>query len=318
MNEKILPALLLFCWGLTACQPSDRSKSLKPWPGANSDNLETTDSLVAPGPLHTYLVPRDIRVGEYFPFIDSLVQQFDSLCPYPLTEHLLVRNNWWIVDSLFETDYYRRQDRGEFVFDQRLLPVLHAGDTIFFPDSSSAAALQQRIDSTSIDINIPEFTLRILEGSDTLECMTIRVGQNKKRFQQVLGRVQDLRTQPGVGKIVRINRSPSLFVDPHTGRKFEYTKRDDGQTTRMPLIPWLEPEINGIRLGQMIHPTTNPETLGRAYSNGCIGCTEGEAWRVYYYAPVGTKVVVRYDLLLISPKGDSIRLPDIYGWAKPD
>jgi len=170
--------------------------------------------------------------------------------------------------------------------------------------------------NTWIDINIPEYTLRVVEGQDTVQCMTIRVGQNKKRFQQVLGRVDDLRTRPGVGSIVRINRTPALFSDPHTGRKYTETKRDDGRTTRMPLIPWLEPEINGIRLGQMIHPTTNPETLGRAYSNGCIGCTEGEAWRLYYYAPLGTKVVIRYDLVLIGPAGDTTRLPDIYGWGK--
>ena len=42
--------------------------------------------------------------------------------------------------------------------------------------------------------------------------MTVRVGQNKKRYQQVLGRTEDLRTRPGVGKIVRIAREPTLDV----------------------------------------------------------------------------------------------------------
>ncbi len=267
-------------------------------------------------PLFTCIVPRDIRIKDYFRFIDTLVHRYDSLVPYPLTEHLLVRANPRIIDTLVETDYYRQKARGVIVYDQRKMTVLHRGDTLAIPDTLTARRLAEQIARTWIDINIPEYTLRIVEGEDTLDCMTIRVGQNKKRFQEALGREEDLRTQPGVGKIIRINREPKLFVDPHTGRKFTHTKRDDGLTTRMPLIPWLEPEINGVRLGQMIHPTTNPETLARAYSNGCIGLGEGEAWRLYYYAPVGTKVVVRYDLLLIGPQGDTTRLKDIYEWAK--
>ena len=64
----------------------------------------------------------------------------------------------------------------------------------------------------------------------------------------------------------------------------------------MPQIPWIETEINGIRNGQMIHPTTNPKSLGKAYSNGCIGTKEADAWVIYYHAPLGTKVKIRYDL----------------------
>ncbi len=57
-------------------------------------------------------------------------------------------------------------------------------------------------------------------------------------------------------------------------KQFFTTKRDDEKRTFMPLIPWIETEINGIRNGQMIHPTTNPKTLGKAYSNGCIRVRE--------------------------------------------
>lgn len=272
------------------------------------------DTARAPRPLFTCTVPKDIRIREYFVFVDSLVQRYDSLTPYHLTEHLLVRANPWIIDTLENTDYYRMKARGVFVYDQRQLVVLRQGDTLSVPDTLLAHELQRRMDNTWIDINIPEFRLRIVEDSDTLYSMKVRVGQNKKRFQEALGRVADLRTRPGSGKIIRANRTPSLFVDPHTGRQFKETLRDDGKTTRMPMIPWLEPEINGVRLGQMIHPTTNPETLGRAYSNGCVGCSESDAWRLYYYAPVGTRVEIRYDLTTVGPEGDTIHLPDIYGW----
>ncbi|MEZ4940177.1 MAG: L,D-transpeptidase [Saprospiraceae bacterium] len=312
MHLKAVISLIIASCALSTCQsPADQTGAQEK-PAADTTIITETP----PPPLFTYIVPRTIPVKSYFPFIDSLVRRYDSLVPYPLTEHLLVRANPRIIDTLEDTDYYRRMARGEFVYDQRQLPVLHQGDTLFIPDTASARVLLDRMAETWVDINIPEYTLRVVEGQDTIQCMTIRVGQNKKRYQEVLGRVDDLRTRPGVGSIVRINRAPTLFFDPHTGRKFTHTKRDDGRTTRMPLIPWMEPEINGVRLGQMIHPTTNPETLGKAYSNGCIGCTEGEAWRLYYYAPVGTKVVIRYDLLLIGPLGDTTRLPDIYGWAK--
>ena len=50
------------------------------------------------------------------------------------------------------------------------------------------------------------------------------------------------------------------------------------KVTKLPQIPFIETEINGIRNGQLIHPTTNPETLNKAYSNGCIGTKEADAW----------------------------------------
>lgn len=267
-------------------------------------------------PMYTYVLAREVRIKDYFAFMDQLVARLDSLTPYPLTEHLLVRANPWLIDTLAETDYYRRLERDEFIYDQRQMVVLHPGDTLFVPDTLTAAELQQRIDSTWLDLNIPEFMLRIVEGADTVHTILVRVGQNKKRFQQVLGREDDLRTRPGKGKIVRINRAPTLFVDPHTGRRLKDTRRDDNRRTKMPMIPWIEPEVNGQRLGQLIHPTTNPASLGKASSNGCIGCSEADAWRLYYHAPLGTRISIRYDLEVPLPDGDTLQLQDIYGWRK--
>jgi L,D-transpeptidase ErfK/SrfK len=72
------------------------------------------------------------------------------------------------------------------------------------------------------------------------------------------------------------------------------------------------PEINGIRSGALIHPTTNLSTLGKAVSNGCVGLSEADAWLVYYYAPLGTQVRFRYDLEVHDKAGKIIILRDIY------
>src|SRR5690606_4815866 len=102
------------------------------------------------------------------------------------------------------------------------------------------------------------------------------------------------------------------FINPVTGKRYFATQRDDGKYTLMPQIPWLEPAITGIRYGSLIHPTSNPNTLGKAYSNGCVGTAEGAAWIIYYHAPVGTKVSFRYDVTVTDEKGDTLQLKDIY------
>ena len=122
----------------------------------------------------------------------------------------------------------------------------------------------------------------------------------------------DMKTRTGEGKIVKINRNPR-WQNPVDGHEYKTTLRDDLRRTKVPRIPFLNPEINGIRWGQLIHPTTNQETLGKAYSNGCIGTGEGDAWRIYFHAPIGTKVVIRYDLEIIE-NGDTLKLKDIYSY----
>lgn len=102
----------------------------------------------------------------------------------------------------------------------------------------------------------------------------------------------DLRTKTGSGKIVRHEKDPD-FYNPANHERFYTTKRDDKKSTLMPKIPWIETEINGIRNGQIIHPTTNSETLGKANSNGCIGTRESDAWIIYYYAPLETVIRIR-------------------------
>ena len=270
---------------------------------------------VSEPPFAVVPVPRDIRIASYFAFMDSLVAKYDTLTPYPLSEHLIVRANSWIIDTLENTDYYRRIALGRFVFDQRAEVVLKAGDTLLLPGPQTAAGLLAMMNATRLDINIPSFRLQIIEGDRTLYSFPVRVGKNQHKFLAMAGREADLRTLTGTGEIIRINRNP-VFYDPVTGKSFKYTKRDDRNYTLMPQIPWLEPAIDGRRYGQMIHPTTNPATLGKAASNGCIGLGEADSWRVYYYAPMGTGVVIRYDLTEVTKQGDTLRYKDIYQHQK--
>lgn len=262
-------------------------------------------------PLARVAVLDTVRVAQFFQYMEALVRQYDTLGDYPLSENLLLRANPWILDTLVNTDYYIQMTRGNFVFDQPKMPVLQPGDTILIPGPKSAVLLLEKMSKTWLDLNIPSFTLRVMEGDSVLHTMQVRVGKNQKKYLQMAGNMVDLRTRTGTGEIMRVNLSP-MFFDPVTGKKYKVTRRDDLKTTKMPQIPWLEPRINGQRYGQLIHPTTNPRTLGKAASNGCIGTTEADAWRLYFYAPLGTKVHIRYDLQEISTQGDTLRLDDIY------
>lgn len=240
-------------------------------------------------------ISKNIKVAGYFQFMDSVVEKYDTIVPYALSEHLLVRNNPWIIDTLANTDYYRMMARDSFVYDQKQMIVLPKGSELILPDSITACRILEDFLATEIDVNIPEYKLRIYQDSVLLETFPVRVGQYRERYLKFGDRVTDLRTKTGKGTIVRHEKHPD-FYNPVNGKRFYVTRRDDGKTTMMPQIPWIETEINNIRNGQMIHPTTNPRTLGKAYSNGCIGLGEGDAWRVYYYAPLGTKLKIRYDL----------------------
>lgn len=309
-HKKTVWILLLGAWMvlLPAHQDYRKSEDEAEVAGPGMPGAAVGDTL--PKQLFT-VVPQDVTIQSYFKFLNKIVAAYDTLLPYPLSEHLLVRANPWIIDTLENTDYYRRKERGDTLLLQPNAVVLHRNDTLFFPDSLAATALLNKMGHTEIDVNIPEFRLRIVEYGKELYSFPIRVGQNKVRYLATAGREVDLRTKTGKGTVIRINRYP-VFTNPVDGKRFTHTKRDDGVYTLMPQIPWTEVELNGARYGQMIHPTTNPKTLERAYSNGCIGLGEADAWRFYYHAPLGTPVRFRYDLETINATGDTILLPDIY------
>ena len=269
-------------------------------------------ALVAMDDFKAVSVTKSVKIANYFQYIDSIVKHYDSLTPYTLTEHLLVRANPWIIDTLQNTDYYRMMARDSFVYNQKELIVLREGNTIKIPDSLKADELLKAFNNTQLDINIPEYKLRIYEDSILLYEFPIRVGKNQSKYLKMSGRIQDLRTKTGEGHIVNHVRNPR-YVNPVNNHEYVVTKRDDEKVTKLPQIPFIETEINGLRYGQLIHPTTNPETLGKAYSNGCIGTNEADAWVIYYYAPLTTKIKIRYNLTAVNKDGETIVFKDIYG-----
>ena len=275
-----------------------------------SSNSTTNDEI-----LKTITIDKTVSIENYFEFMDSIVSTYGSSVPYQLSEHLLVSANPWIIDTLKNTDYYVMKARDSFVYDQKKMIVFHKGDLLGIPNSRKANLILNNFKNTTIDINVPEFKLRIYEDStERFSCM-VRVGRNEKKYLEMAGRLIDLRTKTGKGYVVGHVKDPDYY-NPVNNHQYFVTKRDDEVVTKLPQIPFIETEINGVRNGQLIHPTTNPMTLGKAYSNGCIGTSEADAWVIYYNAPVGTKVTIRYDLNIIDEDGKNIILSDIYGLHK--
>jgi L,D-transpeptidase ErfK/SrfK len=256
-------------------------------------------------------ISKDVQIKRYFQYLDSIVINFNATHSYNISEHVLVRHNPWIIDSLANTDYYKMMARDSFVYNQKELVILKKGSKILIPDSLETQKLLNIFKSTWIDVNIPEYKLRIYKDSTKLYEFPIRVGRNEKKYLKMGDRITDLKTIPGTGKIVAFVKNPDYY-NPTTGKQYFVTKRDDNNITKLPQIPFIETEINGIRYGQLIHPTTNPNTLNKAYSNGCIGTNEADAWIIYYHAPLNTKIRIRYDLVVKNETGDEIVFKDIY------
>jgi L,D-transpeptidase ErfK/SrfK len=266
------------------------------------------------------LVKDSVSLGDYFGYMDSVVSALDSLTPFALNEHILVAYNSWLIDTLAHTDYYWQKAHGKFVYDPQSMVVLKPGDSLAIPSAYAAMRLRRRFEQTVIDLNIPSFQLRVLVRDTVRHMFPVRVGQDGARYMAMAGRKVNMRTHPGEASIVRINKK-ARFVNPKDNREYKVTRRDDGKTTLLPTaIPWLEPGLNGTRYGQLIHPTTNPASLGKAYSNGCIGMGEGDMWRLYYHAPLGTKVRFRYELAERDMHGHLLTWTNIYpSWgSKPD
>jgi L,D-transpeptidase ErfK/SrfK len=272
-----------------------------------AETVEVSDTL------KSVFVTKNIPIKNYFTYLDSLVKSLNETENFNLTEHLLVRFNPWIIDSLAATDYYKMIEKDSFIYNQKEMIALKKGSKLIVPDSTAVDSLLTIFNTTFLDINIPEYKLRVCMDSIILYDFPVRVGRNEKKYLRMGDRVTDLKTKTGIGTIVNHVKDPDYY-NPVTGRQYFSTRRDDDKLTKLPQIPWIETEINGIRNGQLIHPTTNPNTLSKAYSNGCIGTKEGDAWIIYYYAPINTKVVIRYDLRAINKQGDTISFKNIYGF----
>lgn len=281
-----------------------------------NDDVHQPQPIVALDTTHRwYTIASDIRMGNYFESIDSICDSINTFSQDSIHAYELVHANPWLLDTLMAQDYYIAKDRGVLIEDQKQLIALHRGDSLHIPSSSECDSIRRMLQSVLIDVNIPEFTLRIWLDDRVIHTCPVRVGKNQRKYLALARHVVDLRTPIGEGSIVRIERNP-LYMNPVDGHRYKATRRDDGNYTQLPRIPFLEPIIAGRRSGALIHPTTNRSTLGKAISNGCVGLSEADAWMVYYYAPLGTKVRFRYDLNPTLGAEGSPLLNDIYDLKK--
>lgn len=255
-----------------------------------------------------------VKIRDYFDVMKRIVDHYKTILSYPVSEHLIIRNNPWVIDSLAASDYYLLKDRGITSLDPKEISIFKPGQYLEIPDSVTVDSINGVFRETRLDLNIPEFRLRVFVESQIVHDFPVRVGRNEIRYLAMSGRETSLQTKAGEGLIVRYIKNPD-FINPVNNRIYRVTRRDDGVVTALPNVPWLETELNGIRHGQLIHPTTNVITLGKAYSNGCIGTSEAAAWYLYYFAPPGTKITIRYDLKIVDKNGDTIHLDDIYGYS---
>jgi hypothetical protein len=257
------------------------------------------------------VVNKDVPIRSYFKWMDSIVTKHNQTRNYIIDEYIIVHHNKWILDTLAHTDYYYLMDKGIFNEDSQSLLALKEDQVLVIPDSIQTLQLKAQLRNTSLELNIPEFRLRIIQDGKELYKFPVRVGKAGKRYMAMAKGEVDMRTKPGIGEIIRVNKNP-IFANPQNNHKYERTNRDDGKNTALPAIPWLEPSINGISVGQLIHPTTNLATLEKASSNGCIGLRESDAWIVYYYAPLGTRVVFTYELQGKDDTGKTVEYRNIY------
>ncbi len=127
-------------------------------------------------------VERDVPIKYYFEYIDSIISQNYKFSSYKLSEHVLVRHNPWIIDTLSNTYYYKMIEKDSFVYNQKEMIVLKKGSKIAIPDSAQVDTIINSFEKTLIDVNIPEYKLRIYEDSILLHEFEVRVGKNKKNI----------------------------------------------------------------------------------------------------------------------------------------
>jgi len=302
----IRPAFIFYALLLMRCGSPEANETVE---STYADSLQIPSDTATPQ--RSIIIENDISMRHYFEAMDSICARVDSVYNVSINEYELVHTNPWIIDTLRAQDYYIAKSRGVIIDNQKEQVALHAGDALRIPTQAATDSIRQMLRTIIIDVNIPEYTLRILAPDTLLHECPVRVGKNERKYLALANHEVNLRTPIGEGSIIRIERNP-LYINPVDGKRYKRTRRDDGRYTQLPRIPFLEPEINRIRSGALIHPTTNLSTLGKAVSNGCVGLSEADAWLVYYYAPLGTPVRFRYDLEVLDKAGKAILLRDIY------
>jgi hypothetical protein len=158
-----LTALIVAAFTLNGCKPKQN-----PVASVDASTPTKTDTSGVKSGLFAHFVPENVPIKAYFKYMDSLARAYDTLVKYDLTAQIIVRANPWLIDTLANTDYYRQKERGVLVYDQKELVALKKGDTLWIPTDTMARQIIAKQAKIWLDVNIPEFKLRIIEDQDTL------------------------------------------------------------------------------------------------------------------------------------------------------
>lgn len=167
------------------------------------------------------------------------------------------------------------------------------GESVSGNVDSSSSDVSDEDKEYEIYVNIPSFTLKLISGGVCEKKYKIRVGKLQTKTITGIGSVTKKFTTsyfryssgPQKGEIIRYSNIRSSYNGKIVKRiKIPYDK-----------IKGLELEINGVITGQIIHATTNPETLGHACSSGCVGMSIEDMLDLYARVKPGTKVLIEYN-----------------------
>lgn len=164
-----------------------------------------------------------------------------------------------------------------------------------------------------IIVNLPSYELFFIIA-DKVESYPVRIGKKSHP------------TEIGKGYIINKIRKPVFryTIGDNAGEVITQSRiydQPNGKLIKVIPMPYedmrsLEPYINGKRNGQMIHSTTNSETIGYPWSSGCIGLKIDDMLKLYEKVPLHTELEIRYDVLRYN-ENTLLLYADVYN-RKPD
>src|SRR5690554_2549259 len=191
--------LLSFSLILVGCQNANKVDIEEKSNNNNNIEIVETDSLKQEiaKPIEI-VVNKDVPIRSYFKWMDGIVADYNQAHNYEVDEYIIVHNNKWIIDTLAHTDYYYLMDRGIFNEDSQSLLALTKNQVLVIPDSIQTQNIKAQLCNTSLELNIPEFRLRIIQNEKEIYKFPVRVGQTGKRYMAMAKATVDMRTKPRV------------------------------------------------------------------------------------------------------------------------
>ncbi len=173
--------------------------------------------------------------------------------------------------------------------------------SLVFGGSVGAAPSQDP--NARIVINIPSRTLWLYSGDKIVKYYPVGVGR------------RGFSTPVGKHKVVRMVKNPT-WENPYKAAGAVRIRPGSGNPLGTRWIGFKP--YKGGEYG--IHGTDNPSSVGRFSSHGCVRMKTKDAEDLFNRVTMGTPVEVIYDLALIRPKGNDIRVvvyPDVFNKGMP-